>query len=237
MSDEEKFKRETIKEMEMQFHGQFSSNYDNGFSSTVTLFCTLLAVLAGYGYIFLHSSSCFEETPNCLCCSCSSEYKLDALIWVTAAANIVLAIMKYICLCQGVNLRLEQFIVHAIRTKYYGKDPTSLDDPKIFPTRYTPFGKKGDDIVVGMYGTFVNIICSLQVLVMLGCVYKLIWNIVDKADCGLNINGFFALLFLVVVSIICYGQYQCLKEEILKKYKKRHMEYWLNITTNDEREK
>lgn len=58
MSNEEKNIKEqndmeAIKEMEMQLHEQFASNYNNGFSATITLFCTLLAVLYGYGYIFL----------------------------------------------------------------------------------------------------------------------------------------------------------------------------------------
>ena len=232
MNDEDKEKKkercrlEAVKEMEMQLHEQFASNYNNGFSATVTLFCTLLAVLYGYGYIFLHSSIYFADNPGCLYCECSKEYKLDALIYVTLAANVVLSIMKYICLYQGVNQRLEQFIVHAIRVKYYGKDPTSLDDPKIFPKEYKPFGKKGDDIVIGLYGTFINIICALHILVIVGCLYKVIWNIVENAGCGFIPNAFMELTLLVVVSIICYGQYHYLKEEyILKKYKKRNMEY------------
>lgn len=226
---EEQNKMEAIKEMEMQLHEQFASNYNNGFSSTITLFCTLLAVLYGYGYIYLHSSICFADNPGELYCECCKVYKLDALIYVTLAANVVLAVMKYICLCQGVNQRLDQFIVHAIRTKYYGKDPTTLADPKIFPRGYMPFDKKGDDIVVGMYGTFIHIISSLQLLVLIGCLYKIIWNIVKYGGCGFVPNAFIELILLIVVSIICYGQYHYLKKDkIMKKYRKHHMEYCIS---------
>lgn len=231
--EEERIKLEAVKEMEMQLHEQFASNYNNGFSTTVTLFCTLLAVLYGYGYVFLHSSICYMSTPECFYHECCKIYTLDALIYVTIAANIVLTIMKYICLSQGINLRLEQFIVHAIRCKYYGVDPTLLDRPRIFPKNYKPFGKNGDDVVVGMYGMFIKIICSLQILVMIGCLYKILWNIIVKNNCSFNPNAFFEWIFLIVVSAFCCIQYHRKKEEFKKKYKNRSMEYMLDISSDN----
>lgn len=231
--EEERIKLEAVKKMEMQLHEQFASNYNNGFSSTVTLFCTLLAVLYGYGYVFLHSSICYMSTPECFYHECCKIYTLDALIYVTIAANIVLTIMKYICLYQGVSQRYDQFIVHAIRTKYYGKDPTMLDSPKIYPNTYKPFNKKGNDIVIGLYGPIIKIIFGLHVLVTVGCLYKVVWNIIEYGSDGFIPNALIEVAFLIAVSAFCCIQYHRKKEEFKKKYKNRSMEYMQDISSDN----
>lgn len=225
--EKEKIRMEAVKEMEMQLHEQFSVNYNSTYSTTIALFCSLLAVLYGYGHVYLKSSIEFAADPGEILQS--SGYSLDALIYATIAANIVLAIMKYICLYQGVNQRLEQFLVHAIRTKYYNQDPTEMVNPKIYPFGYTPFWKKGEKIVVGIYGELISIICALQILVMVGLLYKLIWNIWLYSELGFVANAFLEIFFLVVISIICYGQYHYVKKENLyEKYNKRNLEYRFN---------
>lgn len=227
--EKEKIRMEAVKEMEMQLHEQFSVNYNSTYSTTIALFCSLLAVLYGYGHIYLNSNIEFAANPGEVYCDCTKLYTLDALVYATIAANVVLAIMKYICLRQGVNQRLEQFLVHAIRTKYYNQDPTEMVNPKIYPFGYTPFWKKGEKIVVGIYGELITIICALQILVMVGLLYKLIWNIWLYSELGFVANAFWEIFFLVVISIICYGQYHYVKKENLyEKYKKRNLEYWCN---------
>ena len=223
--EKEKIRLEAIKEMEMQLHEQFSVNYNSTYSTTITLFCSLLAVLYGYGYIFLNSSIEFAKNPGEILQFSDSSYSLDSLIYATIAANIVLAIIKYICLCQGVNQRLDQFIVHSIRMKYYQKDPTLLDDPLIFPKGYKPFGKQGDKIVVGMYGELIPIISALQILVLLGFLYKFIWNIVQYFNYCFIANAYWEIVFLAIITILCYGQYNCLKKDLFEKYKDRASKY------------
>lgn len=228
MSDEEKNIKEqndmeAIKEIEMQLHEQFASNYNNGFSATITLFCTLLAVLYGYGYIFLHSNLDFTIGLKDLCTD--GKYALDALIFAGIAATIVLFIMKYICAYQGISQRLEQFVVYAIRTKYYGESPVGLN-PRIYPSNYHPFKDGGKVLPIGLYGKFIDILCGFQCLVVVSMVIKITCSLFGDGQkqfqyctCSLKILAFF------VIFVICYGLYTDGKQELVSKYYKRYGEY------------
>lgn len=227
--------QEAVKQIEMQLHEQFAQNYNSTFGPTITLFCTMLAVLYAYGFVFLHSSLDFSDNLSSLYDYNEGLYTLDALTFVTITAFGVLAIMKFICLNIGINQRMEQFIIHAIRQKYYGCDPVWQDVPKIFPRKYTPFGKKGDAIVIGMYGGFIKIICGLQVFVLLGLVYKFCYNVYgNNGVC--NCTGVLELYFLMLVIILCYGTYDSAKHNLIKKYHRREKEYfnaYCNYSTSE----
>lgn len=228
MSDEEKKIKEqndmeAVKEMEMQLHEQFASNYNNGFSTTVTLFCTLLAVLYGYVYIFLHSNLDFTIGLKDLCKD--GKYALDALIFAGIAATIVLFIMKYICAYQGISQRLEQFVVYAIRSKYYGESPIDLT-PRIYPSNYHPFKNDGKILPIGLYGKFIDILCGIQCLVVVSMVIKVVCSLFGKEQCQFQYcTGFLEILAFFVIFVIFYGLYTDGKQELVSKYYKRYGEY------------
>lgn len=70
--------------MELQRHKQFAQNYNNAFATTVSLFCTMLAALYGYGCVFLHSSARFASDVGKM--NDGNAYSLDALIFVAIAS-------------------------------------------------------------------------------------------------------------------------------------------------------
>lgn len=220
-----KDKEEIVSQLELQLHEQFAQNYNGTFASVVTLFCTMLAVLYAYGYIFLHSSLEFSDNLRSLYESEEDLYALDALVFVTIATFGVLSIMKYVCLHLGINQRMEQFVTHAIRKKYYDCDPVWQDAPKIFPRKYTPFGKKDNSIVIGMYGEFIKIICALQVFVLIGLGYKIFYCVIENTGECLC-TGWIELYVLLQVVILCYGQYEDAKDRMVKKYHRREKEYF-----------
>lgn len=226
MCTEAKIKMEAIKDMEMQLHEQFATNYGTGFSSTVTLFCTLLAVLYGYGYIFLHSSLAFTKGLDGL--YTGGEYAMDALIFVEIAATIVLFIMKYICAYQGISQRIEQFIVYAIRSKYYDKSPIDLK-PRIFPSNYHPFKDDDRDLPIGLYGKFIDILCGIQCLVAGSTIIKIVCSCLHIKDQGVcqyqYCTCIVELITSFVIFTICYKLYTKGKQELISKYRNRYAEY------------
>lgn len=217
---------DAVVQMEMQLHEQFAQNYNSTFGATIMLFCTMLAVLSAYGYIFLRSSLKFSNALDDLYCTIDEAYTLDALIFVAMAAFIVLTIMKYISLFLGKNQRMEQFVIHAIRKKYYGCDPAWQDSPKIYPRNYTPFGKKDDDIAIGMYGEFIKIVRLLQAMVLLGTFAKVVCSVLTNSNGGCSCTGMLEVYILTLVVIACYGQYNSARQHFIKKYNKRAMEYF-----------
>lgn len=227
---------DAVVQMEMQLHEQFAQNYNSTFGATITLFCTMLAVLYAYGYIFLNSSLNFSNALDSLH-DCKEVYTLDALIFVTMAAFVVLTIMKYICLFLGKNQRMEQFIIHAIRKKYYGCDPAWQGSPKIYPRNYTPFGKEDDDIVVGMYGEFIKIICLLQKIILLATACKVGCHVYMNMGNDIAWTGVLELLVLIGVVAFCIIKYRKKRKSFNDKYRRRAMEYfdtYCNYPTSEE---
>ncbi len=223
MRDEDTINKETVKEMEMQLHEQFATNYSSGFSSTVALFCTLLAVLYGYGHIFLHSSLTFTQALEGL--YTDGIYALDALIFAGIAATIVLFIMKYICVYQGISQRMEQFIIYAIRSKYYGERPIDLE-PRIYPSTYHPFKDKDKDLPIGLYGKFIVILCGIQWLVIGSLVFKIICSLLREGQCQIQTCTFFIeLMMFFSILIFCLWLYIKGERELIQNYHRRYKEY------------
>ena len=217
----DKSNKEMLQEMELQLHGQFSAGFDNGLTATITLFATLLAVLYGYGYIFLHSVLDFR----CIGAMVENgKYSLDALLFVTLAALIVLSIMKYVCAYQGIGLRMQQFIVYAIRKKNCNCRPED-DRPRVFPENYHPFDKEGNKIVVGIYGDFIKILSFIQVIVFGGFVWKLfVYAYQDPCGC---ISNEAAVELFVFLALSAYSEWRYREEfrKLKSKYHKREEQY------------
>lgn len=210
-----------LQEMELQLHGQFSTDFDNGLTATVTLFATLLAVLYGYGYIFLHSVLEFRGIGVMVD---DGKYSLDALLFVTLAALIVLSIMKYVSACQGIKLRLQQFIVYAIRKKNCNCRPED-DRPRVFPKDYHPFGKKGNKIVIGIYGDFIMILSFIQVIVLGGFVWKLFAYAYKDQDTCISRGAAVELFIFLALSAYTEWRYREEYRKMKNKYHKQEEQY------------
>ena len=157
----------------------------------------LFAVIGFYAHVFMESSCCFEKVED-------YSYSLGDLCISAICAFIALGIMAYLCIYQGMYQRREQFVVWAIRKKYYGEN---YNNPKLFPDNYKPFGKEGIEIVQGLYGEFVKIIIFVSICLVFSSLIKLVINIIEFHNNGCNINGLglciAALLVLVAVVWMC----------------------------------
>lgn len=159
MDNEEKMKMQ--EQIEMQLHEQYAKNNNANVGNVVILFVTMLASVGSYGYVFLHSKN-LVDSANCIAFVTlyeSGSYSLFALLIVAIAAIAVLLMIVYICISLGCRQRMEQFIIYAIRRKYYGND---MNNPKVFPNRYDPFKKRGLKMVQSPYDYFVR--CTMVVI-------------------------------------------------------------------------
>lgn len=215
--------KDAVKQMEMQLHEQFAQNYNDTFGAVATLFAAMIAVLYGYGFIFLNSTFEFSNMSGQFYYNDGkgSWYAADALAFVTMASVVVLTIMQLVCIYLGTNQRKEQFIIHAIRKKYYGTSPTTITNPKIFPSNYTPFGKDRDDFIVGIYGELLKILSMLQWGVFIFALAKLMYG--ECVQC--NALGFFEILLMIGVfaGSIYYSQYR--KKDAYDSYIRRSNEF------------
>lgn len=217
ITQEEKTKLEMKEQMLLQLHQQYAVNNNAKLSSAVTLIAALIAVIGAYGYVFLHINE--GSFVPCL----KPEFNLLGVVLTATAAIIVLAIMKHICMYQGFAQRRDQFIIYAIRCKYYLKIKPD-DGNRIFPDNYHPFGKKGIKMYQGMFGEFIKIFTAIQLVIIIStyilcCNCKI--NNLDK-----NISLFVVLL---LVFIICWRFSIYQQDKNIKKYEELCKSYTLDI--------
>lgn len=139
-------------QLELQPHEQYATNNNAYLGSIVVLLTALLAVFAGYGYVFLRTSLTATTDFGVMCGG--DAFTLDALLLTILAVVGVIAVCYVICAYQGCAQRKEQFIINAIRQKYYGED---INGPfRLFRQDYSPWGKEGHQIFQGLYGLFMK---------------------------------------------------------------------------------
>lgn len=102
------------KKLELQLHEQYSINNNSNLSSALILFVAMLAVVAAYGYVYLHSDCemMWEWTPLMID---KDTYSAKALLLTATATILVLELIVYLCISFGCRQRREQFIIYAIR--------------------------------------------------------------------------------------------------------------------------
>lgn len=213
---------------ENQLHEQYATNCNSNLSSIISLVIFALAIVGTYGYVFVYSSleysSCFFD--NFLESDCyGHKFTLDALILITIASIAVLTLLQYICADQGFKQRKEQFVIFALRWKYYRCNPMSLA-PRIYPKRYHPFGKRGISIIQGLYGEMVKAFFWLQIILLSFTLIKVLTNISRHYTIPVpNSNGIFDIILLLVTIAILYSLAAIKIQEIKKNYKELCWQY------------
>ena len=191
-------------ELLKQLHEQYAVNNNANLGTIVTLVVAVIAVIGYFGYVYVHTGVDFSDDFGCLV-KCSGEFYLDALLLIYLASVLVIAILIRLCIYQGVAQRKEQFIIDAIRSKYFGpgylwskmKVDNSDKEVKIFPQSYHPYYKKGLDIVQGLYGELIKIFIGITCLLTLGVLLKLYANITIPQNIDIDWLG-------VIESLVCF---------------------------------
>lgn len=217
VEDEGKSDMVMQQDMELQLHEQYAVNNNAYVSSTLTLIVGVIAVLAAFGHVYLHSS---QDTATSLGTLVQYDsFTIEALLLTADAAIIVLAILFLFCLDRGAYQRKEQFIIYAMRCKYFselkGDEAAGKKIKKIFPKSYTPFGKKSK-FVQGVFGFMIWVFAILAVIIVVMTGAKIL-------------NHFSLTNILISLSAVCvtatafYCWYKWKKE--FKKYQELEEEY------------
>lgn len=206
-------------QLEMHLHEQYATNNNATLSSMLTLFVTMLAVLAGYGCVFLNSQA--ECEPESLL-KVGDLYTISALLLTTSASTLILAAIAYICIETGYKGRMEQFITYAIRKKYYRTEEAFLE---IFPKGYTPFKKDGNWItpIQSPYDTFLHITTVSMILINIVTTVRVLCS---ACNCGCCCCDMVLLVYIQMLTLLVFliAVMYCLKR-CYGKYLKRAFEY------------
>lgn len=171
-----------------QLHEQYAVNNNAGMQSVVSILVAMFAAVGAYGYVWIHYQACDKN------CAPGESFFCSELMFAFVAALTILGIMNHICVYQGVNQRMEQFITYRLRKK------CCLLNEEFFPSRYNPFDKKGLEVVQGLYGEFVKIFAVLPLILFVSYVYR-IWPVWEaRIECCLPLISlvFFYTYWIVI---------------------------------------
>jgi len=200
-----------VKKIELQLHEQYAINNNSNLSSIIALIVAVLAVFGAWGYVYIHSTLDFAKDMGSLVID-NGRYTIDVLLIATIVTFVVIFIIKYFCLYQGVNQRMEQFIIHAIRRKYYKKE---INKDDIYPSNYTPFGKSGLEIVQGLYGEIIKILFVLEIFIIFALIFKVF----------AGSPHLIYIILLVVTILVCWFSFHYCFFQKEKKYNKQSEEF------------
>ena len=162
-----------------QLHEQYAINNNSSMGAVISLLVSMFAAIGAYGYVWTH------------CGPSPKDFGLADLTFSAIGATFILLIMSYICMYQGTSQRLEQFITHKIRKRF--------DLVDFFPVGYEPYGKKGLQIVQGLYGEFVKIFAIVAFFVLISFLIKAKELHDFQCDCKYTVFAF--LCFAVYLGL------------------------------------
>jgi hypothetical protein len=211
------------REVELQLHEQYAINNNANLGSVITFMVSIITVVGLYAYTFAHTTLEFSNPPLVEMYDSSCDmYSFDCLFFLAAGVICVLTIIQYICLYQGSQQRYEQFITHAIRCKYFGPNFLHSQRPKVFPEDYSPFNKKLNAFVQGLYGEFVRIVSVLKFIIVLTIFIKLIYVLClcgsSYSTTRFTCSGLCSTIVLIIVSCSAPCCVRCMRCKRYFKY-------------------
>lgn len=210
-----------IDDLFLQLHEQYAINNNSNMSTVVTLVITLMAVFASFGYVYVNTINDFS-CNFCLLFE-NGHFYFDVLLLIYIVSTLVLSAMICICTYQGVSQRKEQFIIYAIRLHYSIQNTTvrkkNKNNTPIFPSKYNPFGKKGLEIVQGLYGEMIKIFIIVFLFLTIGVVMKFCF--MCPIPCNNCIVLCLTIFFISITAFITY--FYCKKQ--FQSYYDRENEY------------
>lgn len=229
--------RKGMNEIEKQLHEQYAINANNNLTALVSIAAVLLSAIGTYGYVFINAgvkTNLFALNP---------QFSPVSIEVAAIVAIIILGVLFHISLYLGANQRMEQFVMFAIRCKYYGEEMKEImsqstgNDPncskRIYPKDYHPFNKTKGNFVQGLHNESLKFYKVIYLCIVLSS-FLSFFSDSYPANCNLCPNtcccfcgGIVAFLnlcyFLVVIftPFICCGSL----DSRFTKYTKRCEEY------------
>ena len=186
---------------ELQLHEQYAINNNANLRSVISIILTLIGVFGIFYKIY-----CDTE--------CIDRFNISHPFVLAYVGTLgILYFIFVISLHQGVKQRCEQFIIFAIRAKYYPnlRNEVANDNSRgdrIFPKGYHPYGKKCFSIIQGLYKVICISCLILPAFIVLISISKF---------CHGCCFGFLLVLFYVFSFIRYFRQ--------INKYKTYYKQY------------
>lgn len=205
-------------EFEKQLHEQYAINNNDRMSSMITLIVSLIVVLGGYGYMFLHTK--METAIDFGRFSIDTGYEwnmytIESLLLTASVCFFVIWVIQRFCIYQGTYQRKEQFIVDKIRKRY------SFPTAEVLPNGYCFVGKKYSNFVQGIYGELLIVFDLIYFGILLFTMFKVFsmnlqWTFVTKdIFVVFVIVAFLSFLETNLFKLIKYKKYQTMEKEYL----------------------
>lgn len=216
-------RQEMEQKMLLQLHEQYAVNNNAYMGSVIPLIVAMLGVFYAYGVVYVNSTLQYAQNYESL--YKDGTYALDVLIFVTSISVCVMAVLFLICLKRGSVQRKEQFIIYAIRYRYFEelrckKDGLPYGD-SIFPEGYDPFGKGLCGFVQGPYNLLMNVFVVSAAVIIILTILKITMNI-DGIYCAETIIVMVLSALSCVIGVICCI---CVFKEKYEEYKNTEKAY------------
>lgn len=205
-----------------QLHEQYAINNNANLGSVVTILVSLIAVLGVFGYIFVRSTLDFSKENDFLYNRSVELYTMDVFVLAGISSIVVLTIIDYLYLFQGYNQRYEQFIIYAIRQKFFSKDSQKI----IFPDAYNPFNKNSIEAVQGVFGEICKMTRVLSFIVCCAVAAKSVLSCLDGefGTTGIVMSSLFILTLAYCRLFICVKD-GCLYDKYLSRWNEYERKY------------
>ena len=195
-------------------HTQFAENQNHHQSLFVQFLVALLALFAGFGFVYTHTKPDIAYNQTYVEISENLIYFSNIILLSTAViVSSVLALLNLILLNQGYGFRRDQYLNMIIR-----KDKLQKKYDDIFKGLYNPNDKGFFDFLPNFYTIFFWFITSFQLFVLMSVCAK------EGLTCFENNNGslllFIILILLIILSLGFYVKNFCKYNSNLKKAEK-----------------
>lgn len=192
-------------------HTQFAENQNHHQSLFVQFLVALLALFAGFGFVYTHTKPDIAYNQTYVEISENLIYFSNIILLSTAViVSSVLALLNLILLNQGYGFRRDQYLNMIIR-----KDKLQKKYDDIFKGLYNPNDKGFFDFLPNFYTIFFWFITSFQLFVLISVCSK------EGLTCFENKNGslllFIILILLIILSLGFYVKNFCKYNSNLKK--------------------
>ena len=173
-------------------HTQFAENQNHHQSLFVQFLVALLALFAGFGFVYTHTKPDIAYNQTYVEISENLIYFSNIILLSTAViVSSVLALLNLILLNQGYGFRRDQYLNMIIR-----KDKLQKKYDDIFKGLYNPNDKGFFDFLPNFYTIFFWFITSFQLFVLISVCSK------EGLTCFENKNGSLLLFIILILLII-----------------------------------
>lgn len=173
-------------------HTQFAENQNHHQSLFVQFLVALLALFAGFGFVYTHTKPDIAYNQTYVEISENLIYFSNIILLSTAViVSSVLALLNLILLNQGYGFRRDQYLNMIIR-----KDKLQKKYNDIFKGLYNPNDKGFFDFLPNFYTIFFWFITSFQLFVLISVCSK------EGLTCFENKNGSLLLFIILILLII-----------------------------------